>query len=401
MSAAKSLPKGDGLVPRDVAASWTKIAYGLGVVGVIAFVAGLLGASDSARFGAAYLVGVLFTTTIAIGALFFVCIQHLTKAGWSVGPRRVMEWLSQGLIASAVLFIPILWMAKDIWHHWMGEHALHDPLLQKKTWYLSQNFFLGRAVVFLVAWALLAYWFYKLSRQQDVSGDRKLSERLQAAAPGSIVVLALTITFAGFDWIMSLDPHWYSTMFGVYIFAGGLVGSHAALALIMVRLHRDNLGGGLLNVEHMHDVGKYLLAWVIFWAYIAFSQFMLIYYANIPEETVFFRHRWDHGWSTVSLVLFVFHFVTPFLLLLSRKAKRTPKMMGLSAVLLLVLHWVDMYWLVMPNFDEHFHFQWVDIAGLIAPVGVTLAWLAWRVLADPVYPLKDPYIPEALKAENL
>ncbi|MBK6515068.1 MAG: hypothetical protein IPM79_26675 [Polyangiaceae bacterium] len=400
MSAAKKPPKGDGLLPKELVESWSKIGYGLGALGVAAFAAGMLGA-DQARFGAAYLVGFMFTTTIAVGALFFVVIQHLTKAGWSVAPRRIMEWLSQGLIASAVLFVPLVVMAPKIWHHWMGEHAAHDQVLVQKQGYLNQPFFYARAIVFLVVWALLATWFYKLSREQDSTGDRKLSDKLQVAAAPSIAALGLTISFAGFDWVMSLDPHWYSTIFGVYIFAGCLLSSHAMLALCIVRLRKDNIGGNLLTVEHQHDVGKFLFGFVVFWAYIGFSQFMLIFYANIPEETVWYLHRWNHGWHVVSMGLFLLHFIAPFLMLLSRTAKRDPRLLAAGAGLLLFMHWVDLYWLVMPNFDEHFHFQWVDIAGLLAPVGVTAAWLSKRVLADPVYPLKDPYIPEALKAENL
>ncbi len=361
----------------------------------------MFGSGDSTRFLAAYLVGFMFTTTIAIGALFFVVIQHLTKASWSVAPRRIMEWLSQGLIASVVLFIPLLVKARDIWHHWMGPEAAHDEILKGKSAYLNPTFFYARAFAFLVIWALLATWFYSVSRKQDVSGDRRLSSKLQAAAAPVVVALALSTTFAGIDWVMSLDPHWYSTMFGVYIFAGCLIGSHSTLALLIVRLRRDNIGGNLLTVEHQHDVGKFLFAWTVFWAYIGFSQFMLIYYANIPEETIFYKHRWEGGWNTISMMLFLLHFVTPFLMLLSRTAKRSTTILASAAILLLVMHWVDLYWLVIPNFDHHLSLKWFDLAGLLAPLGITAAWLAKRVFGDPVYPLKDPYIPEALKAENL
>lgn len=400
MSAAKKAPKGDGLLPAETSASWARIGYGLGAVGVAAFLAGLFGA-ERGRFLASYLVGFMFTTTIAIGGLFFVIIQHLTKAGWSVAPRRIMEWMSQGLIASAVLFVPLLLMSHNVWHHWMGEHAAHDPILKAKSGYLNETFFYVRAIVFLVTWALLAMWFYKKSRDQDRTGDRKLSDRLQMLAAPCTMILGLTTTFAGFDWVMSLDPHWYSTMFGVYIFAGCLIGSHALLALMIVRFRKQNIGGNLLTVEHQHDLGKFLFGFVVFWAYIGFCQFMLIFYANIPEETIWYKHRWEHGWSTVSMAIFLLHFVAPFLILLSRTAKRSTTILSIGAGLLLFMHWVDIYWMVMPNFDEHFHFQWVDIAGLVAPVGLTCAWLAYRVLGDPAYPLKDPYIPEALKAENL
>lgn len=400
MSAVKRIPKGNGLLPGNLGEAWQKIGYALGALGVLAFLAGFFGA-DRTRFAAAYLVGFLFTTTIAIGALFFVVIQHLTKAGWSVGPRRIMEWISQGLIASAILFIPILLMSHDIWHHWMGEQAKHDPILIQKTAYLNPTFFYVRAIGFLVTWAVLAIWFYKLSREQDTSGDRALSARRESAAAPAVAALGLTTSFAGFDWVMSLDPHWYSTMFGVYIFAGSLVSSTALLALMVARFRRDDIGGDMFSVEHQHDVGKFLFGFVVFWGYIGFCQFMLIFYANIPEETIWYKHRWDEGWHTVSLLLFFGHFVIPFCVLLSRTAKRSSALISVGAGVLLLMHWIDLYWMVMPNFDHHFHFHWVDLAGLIAPVGVTLAVIAYRVLGDPVYPLKDPYIPEALKAENL
>ncbi len=403
----KKAPKGDGLLPKDLSEGWTKIAYGLGALGLIAFLAGYFGGpvdehGGHGRFGAAYLVGFMFTTTICLGALFMTVIQHLTKAGWSVAPRRLMEWLAQGLIASGFLFIPLFIMSHDVWHHWMDEALVaKDKILQGKQSYLNPTFFYIRAVVFLLTWGVLAWWFYKQSRDQDSSGDRKLSEKMQSAAAPATFALGITTTFAGFDWIMSLDPHWYSTIFGVYIFAGALVSSMAALSLMIVRLRRDNVGGDLLTVEHQHDVGKFLKSFIVFWAYIGFSQFILIYYAAIPEETVFYKERWQGGWEPVSLTIFIGHFVIPFLLLLSRHAKRNNSVLAFGAVWILVMHYIDIYWLVMPNFDHHLSFSWVDIAGLLTPLGVTAAWIAKRCFADPAYPLRDPYIPEALKAENL
>ncbi len=406
MSAKKHAPKGDGLLPKELAESWSKIGYGLGALGVLAFVAGYFGTPNDpvigrARFGAAYLVGFMFTTTIGLGALFMAVIQHLTKAGWSVAPRRLMEWMSQGLIASVALFVPLLAMSHDVWHKWMGPKAATDPILIGKSSYLNPTFFYVRAIVFLLTWALLALWFYKQSRDQDSSGDKAHSAKMQSASAPAIFALAITTTFAGFDWVMSLDPHWYSTIFGVYIFAGCLISSMSVLALAIVRLRKDGIGGDLLTVEHQHDVGKFLFGFIVFWAYIGFSQFILIYYANIPEETIFYKERWAGGWEPISLTIFLGHFVAPFLMLISRTAKRSGQLLSFAAVWILVMHYVDLYWLVMPNFDHHFHFGWVDIAGLLAPVGITAAWLAKRVLGDPVYPLRDPYIPEALKAENL
>jgi hypothetical protein len=401
VSAGKKPPKGDGLLPKQLAESWSKIGYGLGAVGLLALLAGYFGSGDKGRFGAAYLVGFMFTTTIGIGALFMTVIQHLTKAGWSVAPRRLMEWIAQGLMASVVLFLPLFVLSHDVWHHWMGEHAHTDKILQGKAAYLNPTFFYVRAIVYLLTWALLAMWFYKQSREQDTSGDKKLSEKMQSAAAPSIFALGLTTTFAGFDWLMSLDPHWYSTIFGVYVFAGALISSMALLSLLIVRLRKDGVGGDLLTVEHQHDVGKFLFGFVVFHAYIGFSQFMLIYYAGIPEETVWFRHRWVGGWSAISMTVFLGHFVAPFLMLLSRTAKRSGPILSFAAAWILVMHFIDIYWVVMPNFDHHLHFSWVDIAGLLAPLGITCAWIAKRCFGDPAYPLRDPYIPEALKAENL
>ena len=176
MSAQKKAPRGDGLLPKDLAASWTKIAYGLGAVGVVSLMLGYVLAPTPGRFGAAYLVGFMFTTTIGVGALFMTIIQHLTKAGWSVAPRRLLEWLAQGLVASVALFVPLFILSHDVWHHWMGEHAAHDKIIQGKAAYLNPTFFYVRAIVYLLTWALLATWFYKQSREQDTTGDRRAGD---------------------------------------------------------------------------------------------------------------------------------------------------------------------------------------------------------------------------------
>jgi len=382
-----------------MAKSIAMTSYGIALVGLVLGVAGFL--TNRVHFGYSYLVGFLFAMTISAGSLFFVVILHLTKSGWSVAPRRALEWVSQGAAALLPLFIPLVLMAPQIWSGWMGANAAHDEIIRGKAGYLNTTFFYIRAGVFLLIWAGLAIWFYRNSREQDKTGDRSLSARSQAFAAPAAAMLALSITFAAFDWIMSLAPHWYSTIFGVYIFAGSIITALAVLALVVVRYRREGIGGDLLTVEHQHDVGKFLFGFTVFWAYIGFSQFILIWYANIPEETIFYRTRWEGGWHVVSLALLFGHFVLPFCLLLSRTGKRTPSILALGAGLIIVMHFVDIYWMVMPNFEKNFAFSWIDIAGFLAPVGVALAWISYSVLGDPAYPLKDPYIPEALKAENL
>jgi hypothetical protein len=300
-----------------------------------------------------------------------------------------------------VLFLPIIPFAPSLFK-WMKPEAASDHLLVHKAAYLNPTFFYIRAFVFVVLWAGLALWFYKNSREQDQTGSLDLSRKMGAFSAPAMFLFALSLSFAAFDWIMSLDPHWYSTIFGVYIFAGAATSSLSALALVMIKMQQTSVLGDLCTVEHQHDVGKLLFGFVVFWAYIGFSQFMLIWYANIPEETLFYLHRWEGSWKAVSLALVFGHFVVPFWMLISRTAKRSPTLLGTAAILLLVLHYVDLYWLVMPTLDHHgAHPSWIDLAGLLAPLGIAMVVVSRRALGDPAYPLKDPFIHEALRAENL
>lgn len=406
MSAAtKKLPTGDGLIPKEKAEALFKAFAGIAIIGLALAGAGF--ATDRARFAFSWLTGFVFVWTICMGALFFVVIHHLTRASWSVGPRRVMEWVSQGLVACAVLFAPIVLLGKELFL-WMRPEGAADHLIHKKAAYLNQPFWLGRAVLFFVIWVALATFFYKNSRAQDSSGDRTLSEKMQGMAAPATALFALSISFAGFDWLMSLDAAWYSTMFGVYVFAGSIVSSYAVLAIAVRKIQLNRWGGDVVTVEHQHDVGKFLFGFVVFWAYIGFSQFMLIWYANIPEETIWYRHRWEHGWNVPSLALFLGHFIAPFLILLSRTSKRSGGIV-LGAGLVILMHFVDVYWMIMPSFrlpglpNEPVHFapSWIDLGCLLAPVGVVGAWVARKVATDPIIPMRDPYLPEAMKAENL
>jgi hypothetical protein len=375
-------------------------AGGVLALGAVLGVAAM--ATDPTRFAFSYLTGFAWVATIGLGALFFVIIQHLTKAGWSVIPRRAMEWVSGILPITFILFLPIVAFAHTLYHHWMSEEAQHDHMIHAKAAYLNTTFFYIRAVLFLVIWAALASFYWSNSRKQDESGDPKLTIKMQNMAPPAILLFALSLTFAGFDWLMSLDPHWYSTIFGVYVFSGSAVSSLAALALLALSLEKRGRLAGIITVEHRHDIGKLLFGFIVFWAYIAFSQFILIWYANIPEETIFYKHRWEGTWSIVSLLLLSGHFIVPFIALIGRGAKRNPQMLGAVAVLMLAMHYVDMYWLVMPNLDHHgVHVTWIDLAGLLGPAGAGALMLAFRARTSPLYPFRDPRLAESLKLENL
>jgi hypothetical protein len=350
---------------------------------------------DRHRFAFSYLTGFVWVTTVGLGALFFVLIQHLTKAGWSVIPRRQLEWLTGLLPASAALFLPIVFFSHDLYHHWMSAEAQSDPLIQKKLAYLNPTFFFVRAAVFL------AVWFWRTSRKQDETGDKELTLRMAARSAPSIILVGLTLTFAAFDWLMSLDPHWYSTIYGVQVFSGSAVSSLAALALLTLALERKGLLEGITTVEHRHDIGKLLFGFTVFWAYIGFSQYLIIWYANIPEETVYFRERWEGPWKTVSLVLVFGHFVVPFIALISRTAKRSRFVLGAAAALLLAMHYVDIYWLVMPTLGERgAEPSLTDLCGLIGPLSAGLLVIALRAAGGPLYPVRDPRLAESLQFQN-
>jgi hypothetical protein len=302
----------------------------------------------------AYVWAFCVVTSISLGALFFIMIQHLTKAGWSVVVRRVAEGLAGNLRWLWIFFIPILLGMKfsDSTHlyHWAMTGATeHDHILAHKEPYLNPTFWTIRAGAYFLIWALMARFFLRTSVQQDSSGDPQLTLRMQAMAAPGVGIWFITQTFAAIDWIMSLEPHWFSTMFGVYFFAASWGAFYATIILLLIGLQKRGLMREV-TAEHFHDLGKWLFAiGAVFWAYIAYSQFMLIWYANLPEETMWFVPRMLGPWLWVSYFLIAGHFLLPFAALLSRHPKRRPAALAVLAGWMLLVHMVDLYWLVMPQ----------------------------------------------------
>jgi len=381
---------------------WTRMPLLGGGVGVLALGASFaLGAGQPGQLFHSYLVAYLFWLTLALGGLFFVLVQFATRAGWSVTVRRVAEHVSGTLPLFALLFIPLFFGLHDLFHWTHGEAVAADELLQHKSPYLNETGFYLRSAIYLGSWALLGWYFRRASLSQDVHGETATTRRLQGLSAPALIIFALTLTFASFDWIMSLDPHWYSTIFGVYIFSGAAVAICAGLILLLLHLQAGGRLTRVVTFEHYHDLGKLLFAFTVFWAYIAFSQFMLIWYGNIPEETAFFEHRWAHGWETVSVFLAAGHFGLPFLFLLSRDVKRRRVTLVAASVWLLVMHYVDLYWLVMPTLhQEHFQVHWLDFATLIGIGGFFLAVLGKLLEGPALVPVRDPRLAEALAFEN-
>lgn len=384
----------------DTAKKINGLGMGLLVVGLVGGAAGYF--MDAKAFPSAYLTAFCFLVTIGLGALWFVLIQHVTRAGWSVAPRRHAEWLTAILPACAALFLPLVFFSKTLWERWMGEEASREPLIVAKSAYLNPTFFYIRAAIYFAIWIGLSLWFYKGSASLDKKRDDSVVERMQMIAGPSLFLFGFSLTFAAFDWLMSLDPNWYSTIFGVYIFAGSVTSALAVLCLVNIRLQGTGLLSRISNVEHNHDLGKLLCGFVVFFAYIGFSQYFLIWYANIPEETIFYKERWQPGWQTISLMILLGHFVLPFLVLLSRHPKRNKTTLALVAIWMIFMHWIDMYWLVKPNFDRHgARFGIADIGALLLMIGVGAFAVARRATGSALFPLHDPRVPEALRLENL
>lgn len=374
-----------------------KIFAGIGVVGLA--MAGASYTSDPKRFAFSYLAAFAWGLTLALGGLFFVLIQHITSAGWSVTVRRGAEQLMGTLPIFVLLFIPVVLFRNHL-YPWLGHGHLSEAV-EAKRGFLNFPFWMVRAVVFFAIWTFLANKLLGLSREQDETGNPDLTNKMRALAAPGIPLFALSITFGGIDWFMTLDPEWYSTMFGVYLFAGAAISVFAFMNLFFSRANAAKLLTNEVTPEHFHDLGKLQFAFTVFWAYIGFSQYFLIWYANIPEETLFFKHRQENGWGTISIALVLGHFFFPFFLMLSRHTKRVAGPRSFAAAWVLVLHFVDMYWLIMPNVDHHMHFNpLMDLGPILFIMGTMMAVFFKRLADAPIVPARDPRLDRALHFEN-
>jgi hypothetical protein len=357
--------------------------------------------ADPAQFAFSWLVAFLFFLSLALGALFFVLIHYATQAGWGIVVRRLAENTMAAVPLFALLFIPVLLAMPELFPWVRGVAEGKDLVLAGKAPYLNTSFFVARAAIYFTCWSAIAVYFVRRSRKQDASGDEAISVRLRGLSGPAIIILALTQTFAAVDWIMSLDPKWYSTIFGVYWFAGSFVSFFALVTLMVVLLKRAKLMADAVGTEHFHDLGKLLFAFTVFWAYIGFSQYFLIWYGNIPEETIFFRHRLMGSWTAVSLLLAAGHFIIPFFFFMPRTVKRKPVLLAAGACWMLAMHAVDMYWLIMPlHHPSGVAIGLADISAFLAVGGSFFAVVSWMMLGSPLVPVGDPRLPESLSFEN-
>jgi hypothetical protein len=382
--------------------SWNRLPMvggGLALVGALG--CAILGPGNPKQFYFSWLVSFLFFLTLALGALFFVLIQYASQGGWGIVLRRIGETVFVMIPVMAVLFVPVLFGMRSLYSWTVPGAAEQDALLHWKAPYLNVPFFLIRAALFFGIWSLIAVVYYRGSRRQDGTGDPATSARLRALAGPALIVLAITQSFAAIDWIMSLTPHWYSTIFGVYFFAGSFVGFIALLSVVSVAMRSAGLLDTIISAEHLHDVGKFLFAFTAFWAYIGFSQFFLIWYGNLPEETIWYKARMEGSWLTVSLFLMAGHFGAPFLYLMGRTVKRKGATLAIGGVWLLFMHFIDLYWQVMPTLHpEGLRPSALDVTAFLAVGGCFVAAAGWLMRRQALVPVRDPRLAESLAFEN-
>jgi len=309
-------------------------------------------------FWKSYLVALISGFGICLGAMFFVLLQHLTRSGWSASVRRLAEGIAKNLSWLWILFVPLLILvlsgSGEFLYQWCNVELMeHDHMLHAKAGYLSPAFWSTRAIFYLLVWVLISNLYFRWSTSQDGDGDVAWTHKMQKWAPLCMILYAFTQSYAIIDWVMTLQPKWFSTMFAVYFWAATMCGFFSALILLTRFLQKTGHVQKSITVEHYHDLGKWLFGLgVVFWAYIGFSQYMLIWYANIPVETGWYMTRQLGGWAPISILLLVGHFLIPFVLLITRWTKRWATPLPIIAAWLLLMFFVDMFWLVMPVIPE-------------------------------------------------
>ncbi len=366
------------------------------LISVAACVAG--GISDPVRFHQSYIIAFAYVAAAGLGAFFFVMVQYLTGSAWSVTMRRIMENIMVTLPACAILFLPIAFGLKDI-YPWMNKTA--NPLLGTKGQYLTDNFFIIRTYIYFALWSIWIFAIYYQSTKQDTERSaRQMNIIARWSAPGLFLAVVVG-TLASYDWLMSLEPRWYSTIFGLYILAGGALTFMSFVTLICLGFRRAGILRNSITPEHYHDLGKWLFALTAFYTYMAFSQYLLIWYANLPEETIWYRHRSVGGWLGISLAMPFIRFIIPFFTMLSRPAKRSLNMIAALAIWSIVVEYIDLYWVVMPTYFKNGpQISWMDFATLAATLSICGLVFWSRFQHHKLAPVGDLRFEQSLHFEN-
>jgi hypothetical protein len=352
---------------------------------------------NPAQFFQSYLMGYMFVLGLTLGSLALAMVHQLSGGAWGVVIRRPAGAASRILPVLTVLFLPIAFGMHHLYEWTHADVVANDQILQHKAAYLNTTFFLIRAAIYFAVWNGIAYQLNRWSVEQDRTGDPKLSRHMQKLSGGGLVAYGLCITFASFDWMMSLDPHWFSTIYGMLVMGGQALSAMAFQIIVLVWLSRRKPLDDVVVPSHFHDLANLMLAFVMLWAYFSFSQYLIIWSGNLPEEIGWYMHRLQTGWRVIAVALVIFHFAAPFVLLLSRAIKRTPNTLVKVAIAVLVARMIDLFWLIAPELHhDGLTVSWLD---LVVPATLLSVWLGcflWQLRGRAILPVHDPQFQETL-----
>jgi hypothetical protein len=367
---------------------WQRGALLVGVGGALVVIVGFI--FDRQQALRSYLFAYLYWIGMGLGSMGILLLHHTVGGKWGMLIRRMCEAACRTLPYMAILLIPIM-LSIPILYPWARPEAVHDANIQAKAGYLNIPFFLARAVGYFLVWTFYAWRLSKWSSEQDDTGDAVLIGKMRAVSAPGLVVFTFVTTFAFIDWIMSLEPHWFSTIYGVMFLVGQVLESFAFVIALVIVFSRLSPLKEFVTVQHLHDLGNMMFAFMVLWAYLSFSQFLIIWAGNLPEEIPWYLRRLRGGWGWVALTLVIFHFATPFVLLLMRKTKRHADRLIKVCILMIVIRLVDVYWVVKPAFyDQELRIYWMDFITPVAIGGLWLALFFWQLNSKALVPQRDP-----------
>jgi hypothetical protein len=367
------------------------------IAGAVLTAVSLFGvATNLTQFLQSYLMAYMFCLALTLGCFALGMVHQLSGGAWGVVLRRPIGAASRVLPVMTALFLPIVLGMSRLYPWTNADLVAHDEVLRHKQLYLNVPFWIIRAAIYFLIWNAVGFFLNKWSLDQDRTGDPRIARRMQKLSAGGLVLYGLTITFASFDWLMSLEPHWYSTIFGAIIIGGQGLSGLAFLVIALAWLSRRAPLDRIVVPGHFHDIGNLVLAFTMLWAYFSFSQYLIIWAGNLPGEISWYQHRTDSSWRLIGMALIVFHFVVPFVLLLSRTVKRQVDLILKLAIAILAARLLDLFWLIAPTFHPQLYVSWLDI---LLPIALTLVWLGCfvrQLRGRAILPVHDPQFDEAL-----
>ena len=392
---SSTLNSNSDYVNRELPPVLSTIGRILTVVGLILVILAYF--TDQTRSAFNNIILLMFLTSIGLGSLFLVAIEYIAGAVWSTPFRRIAEILGSILLILPIVAIPVYFNLHDLYHWTHLDAVTTDKILKHKSPYLNETFFTIRIIGYFVIWILFYFLISKNSQKQDKTKDQGLTKKNVRLSAIFIPFFAITITFAAIDWMMSLEPHWFSTIFGVYYFSGTFLSALAIITFLVVFLNEKGVFGNDVVTDHYYSFGALLYGFVNFWAYIAFSQFMLIWYANLPEETFWFLNRWEGTWLIFSVLFILIHFIVPFFALVSQPAKTNGARLKFMSIWLLIAHFMDLYFLVMPTFSpDGVALGWIELGYFLLAFGLVFLIFTFKARSVNIIPVGDPKLKRGL-----